>query len=154
MNIEYKKFASLNLDRRWHCSHFSSKDNIMLVHGGWNVTGPLGETLVFHLGNNLLQSSLLIRIESCKWEQLTLPDAPSPRRWHSLTQLAHRNQYLVYGGYNGDPHTPLKDFHLLDLGIIILLVVSNVNRKTKVDSSTYVWKHPHNAKSPYIDTFE
>eukprot|EP01114_Cavostelium_apophysatum_P022304 TRINITY_DN8025_c0_g1_i2.p1 TRINITY_DN8025_c0_g1~~TRINITY_DN8025_c0_g1_i2.p1 ORF type:complete len:351 (+),score=46.22 TRINITY_DN8025_c0_g1_i2:159-1211(+) len=91
-----------NLDRRWHCSFF--KDNKFFVHGGWN--------------QNPLDDFNVLDWESKKWSNLTFDETnkPSARRWHSLTQLpGNSNQFLLYGGYDGNFQSPLADMHLLDL---------------------------------------
>ncbi len=85
--VEYKVVnSSLTIDRRWHCAHYFPDYNKLLVNGGWNITGPLADTLLFN-------------IESCKWEKVKLEgQAPSARRWHSCTPLGSAHQLLLFGG--------------------------------------------------------
>lgn len=52
-----------------------------------------------------------------EWETLEMKDAPSPRRWHSFDPIPEKsNQYLLYGGYDGDFNKLKADMHILDLG--------------------------------------
>jgi len=99
--LKYSKVCA-NVERRWHGSVF--KDNKLFVHGGWNKNGALGDLIV-------------LQWDTLQWSKIeTQGIAPSPRRWHSFTQLSENsNQFLVYGGYNGDDKVQLADFYILDL---------------------------------------
>jgi len=77
-------------------------ENKFFVHGGWNVD-PLSDMNVLDW-------------ESKNWSKLELPEAPSARRWHTLTQMqGNSKQFLLYGGYDGDFKVLRDDMHILDL---------------------------------------
>jgi len=98
--MKYKSVIQ-NVERRWHCGFV--KNRKLFIHGGWNAGGSVCNTLCLDLATMV-------------WNQVELSGtAPSPRRWHTLTQISD-NQYLIFGGYNGDHKKPLGDLHIMDLG--------------------------------------
>jgi len=99
--LQYKGLAQ-NVERRWHCGVFV--DERLIVHGGWNDGGPLSDML-------------MLPWDSMKWSSVELSgEAPSPRRWHSLTALNNNpRQQLLYGGYNGVRTHLFSDFYLMNL---------------------------------------
>jgi len=60
---------------------------------------------------------LCFLFDDMKWCKLEMSGiSPSPRRWHTLTQIPnYKNKYLVFGGYDGNKSNLLKDLHELDL---------------------------------------
>lgn len=88
-----------NVERRWHCSFVI--ENKVFLHGGWNNGGPLSDMISFNMENS-------------KWEQVAVENAPSARRWHTVTPIGNM-KFLLYGGYYGDHSKLLGDMHVLDI---------------------------------------
>uniref|UniRef100_A0A6B2LET9 Galactose oxidase n=1 Tax=Arcella intermedia TaxID=1963864 RepID=A0A6B2LET9_9EUKA len=98
--IHYQQVVA-NVERRWHTSFIYN--NKFYIHGGWNDGGPVSDLTALDL-------------DTLSWEVVPTTNAPSERRWHSLTPLSGSSPlYLLFGGYDGDFQKTHSDAHVLNL---------------------------------------
>ena len=127
-NVEYKT-KSQDLDRRWHCGSYLSHLDKVVVHGGWNDRGPLGDMIVYDCNANTWET--LKFSGDHKPIKMSKSKAPSPRRWHTFTPIKSET-FFVFGGYTSESKNTssiLGDQYIFDLNIKTWLSLTTKGEK-------------------------
>lgn len=81
---------------------YDSKNQKIVLFGGWNGTDPLSDTWVYDLPMNT-------------WIQMNPPSHPSARCRHSMVYSSNSSRVILFGGYDGSPFSDMDDTWVYDL---------------------------------------